>query len=516
MLQKTHDFCKAFVSKLSTWLKDKRSKAAFITTGVCSIFAYLYYLNNLIHNNDMISCTPKGVGESIRSGRWGLYLLSEAVEKHWGGHFNLPAFNVLLALVIIGFTAALLIRVLDIRRIGLCVCISAITVTIPAFATVMFFAYNVQYYALSIFFMVLAAYLLKKKGLLNFGIGALSACFSLGIYQAYLPFFAVLLLLLLISKCLQEESTPKELILTGCKYLGAMVVSYILYSLILRLMLANLHLELSDYQSINTMGALRLSGIKKAVLDVLRLPFTTNYYGFSATRVTRFAIAVSFLCIGFAVLGLKKIGLPKFFLLLGFLSMLLVAVNSTHILSADSVLYTRMTLGLIGIFYLPIVLLEKISFRKTALRGVLLLILIPTLLLCSANYAWQSNGNYLSVQYGNLKAENYYVTMFTRIRSAEGYNDDLPIVYVGKTISDKALQDNWNQPPFKYTAIMGSKAQLNQYSRNNFIMNYLGYSWRSITETEAEKYEDLISDMACYPDDGSIVATEDLVIIRLE
>ena len=464
----------------------------------------------------MILCTPWGIGESIRSGRWGLFVLAQSVELLWGGHFNLPGFNVLLSLIIMGITAALLVHVLEIRKTSLCICVSAITVTIPAFATLMFFAYNVQYYALAIFLMVAAVYFLKKRGLLCFFAGAFCGCLSLSIYQAYLPFVAVLLLLTLIPKCLDHNTTPKEILLTAVKYGCALVVAYVLYTIFLHLLLAIFSMELSNYQSINTMGTFHPDGIWKAIRDVLLLPVSKFYYGFTSTPIICGGIAVCYLCVVVSIFGGKKLPLWKAVLFGLLLVLLMISANATHILAGDSVLYTRMTLGLIAVFYLPIVLLEQISFRKENLRSLLLTVLVATVLLCSANYAWQSNGNYMTVQYGNLKAENYYVTLFTRIRSAEGYREELPIVYVGKNITDDALYDNWLQTPFKYTAIMGVEAQLNQYSRDSYIKNYLGYTWRQITDEEAQKYEDQISEMRCYPDDGSIIVTEDMVLVRLE
>lgn len=516
MIEKAQRMYQNGIHRLLAFLKDRRSKAAFITVGVCSLFAYLYYINNLIHNNDMISCTPWGVGASITSGRWGLFLLAQAVDRLWGGHYNLPAYNVLLSLFIMAFAVALLIRVLNIRRTSLCVCISAITVTVPAYATIMFFAYTVQYFTLAILLMVAAAYFIRKKGLLTFAAGALCGCLSLSIYQAYLPFFAVLLLLCLISRCLEAETTVKEILLTAVRYGAALVASYVLYSLFLRILLAVLHLQLSSYQGINTMGTIHFSGIVKAIKEAILLPLYPNYYGFSSTIVIRGGIVVSFLCVAGALMGSKKLPLWKGVFLAIFLVALLIAANATHVLAGDSALYTRMTLGLIGIFYLPVVLLDQVAFRKVGTKSVLVGLLVLTLLLCSANYAWQSNGNYLLVQYSNEKAENFYVTMFTRIRSAKGYKDELPIVYVGQNINDHAMVENWILPPFRYGASTSTKAQLNQYSRDSFIRNYLGYTWRQITEEEARRYADVIANLQCYPDDGAIVVMEDMVIIRLE
>ena len=503
-------------NRLLSFLKDKRSKIAFLTVGICSIFAYLYYITNLISNNDMISCTPLGIGESIRSGRWGLFLLSEAVDRLWGGHYNVPAFNVMLALILTSLSAALLIRVLELRKTSLCVCLSALTATVPALASTMFFAYSVQYYTLAILLTVTAAWLVGKKGLPSY-LGAVACgCFSLSIYQAYLPFFGVLLLLGLILRCYRQEESPKALLLNAFKYLSVLILSYLCYSLILKLLLRVLGLSLSDYQGINTMGTVHLSGIARALKDVLLLPLRPGYYGFNATVVICLGIGLSYLCVAVTLLWGKRLPLGKGLLLGLFLLCLLVCVNATHILAGDSVLYTRMTLGLVGIFFLPLVLLEHVPFRKEDRKALASGILVTVLLLCCANYAWQSNGNYLSVEYSNRKAENYFSSMFTRIRSAEGYKQELPIVYVGQTISDKAYVDNWILPPFTYTGRMGAKAQLNQYSRNNFIRNYLGLEWRKITEAEAQKYADLIGDLECYPNDHSIAVTEDFVLIRLE
>ncbi len=502
--------------RLCGFLTAPQSKTAFLTTGVCSVLAYLYYLGNLISNNDMISVTPYGGGASITSGRWGLLLLTQAVDRLWGGHYNVPAFNILLALCLVALCSALLVRVLELRKPSLCIALSAITATAPALGSTMFFAYSVQYYTLAILLTVVAVYCLKKKGFLPFCTAVLCGCFSLGIYQAYLPFFAVLLLLDLIRRSLQSENTAKALLLQGCKYLLALVLSYVAYSLVLKLLLALMGQELSGYQGINTMGTVHLSGILRAVKDVLLLPVRKGYYGFNSTPVICFGIGVCYLCsMGMIVSG-KKLPLWNALLLGIFLILLGVAINSTHILAGDSVLYTRMTLGLIGIFYLPLVLAEHPDFRREGLRRLFAPVLVAVLLLCSANYAWQSNGNYMSVEYSNRKAENYFASMFTRIRSVEGYKDELPIVYVGQNIQDSAYVDNWLDTPFTYTGRMGAKAQLNQYSRDNFIRNYLGFEWRRITPEEEATYTDLISQMPAYPDTGSITVTPTMILVRLE
>ncbi len=507
---------KKLLPQLRSFLCDKRSRSAFITAALCSVAAYLYYMTNLISNNDMIACTPYGGGTTLTSGRWALMLLTKLMDRLWGGHYNVPTFNVLLALGEMALTSALLIRCLDLKRTVSCVCLTAVTMTIPAFASAVFFSYSIQYYGLAIALMAVSGWLLGKKGLLPFLAAVGAGAVSLGIYQAYLPFLATLLLLCLIRQCKDPNLPTKEILKNGCKYALALIAAYGTYYLILRVILALSGSSLSGYQSIDTMGNLYFPGLWTAWKEFFLLPFRQPYFGFNATTVISIGILccylVSLLCLLFSRRSTWSRGL----LTALFLLCLPFAANATHFLAADSVQYTRMFLGLIGIFYLPIVLTEHTDFSKEKLRPLLSATLAAVLLLCSANYAWQSNGNYMSVAYSNRKAENYFNSMFTRIRSTEGFRQELPIVHIGSRISEEAMKDNWILPPFAYTARMGALSQLNQYSRDQIILNYLGYSWRPITPQEADANAALIRDMTCYPDAGSILITEDLILVKLE
>ena len=138
------------------------------------------------------------------------------------------------------------------------------------------------------------------------------------------------------------------------------------------------------------------------------------------------------------------------------------------------------------------------------------------LVLSAVNYAWQSNGNYQSVYYSNRKAENYFTTLSTRVKSLGGYRVDMDVVFIGDSFSDESYSDNWLETPFLYRGRTGAVAQLNQYSRAQFVANYLGYSFRAVTEEEAALYAEEIGAMACYPDSGSLLIVDDLVLVRLE
>lgn len=397
------------------FFRDTRSRACFLGTALFGLLSYLYLFTNLVNNNDMIVCTPWGYGTGLSSGRWMLYLLGETVDGLWG-LWNVPIFNGILALALLALASAILARVLELQNSKLCFCLAAITVSVPPIASMMFFAFTIHYYMLALLLMVCAAYLLKRS-LLRFAAAVVLIACATGIYQAYLPFLAALLL---------------------C-----------------------------------------------------------------------FGLSASFLL-------LHRHEKKKTLLLCLFLLLLPLAANAIEVIAPESDLYTRMTLGLISVFYLPLLLAEQVRLSRVGIRRLLSAALTALLIVIALNYAWQNNGNYLATAYANEKAENYFTTMLTRARSLEGYRGDMQVVFVGKTISDDALLDNWNETPFNYSAQTSAKEQINQYSRSMLIMNYLGYYCREITPEEEARYAGVIAQMETYPNDGSLCIADNLVLIRLE
>lgn len=491
------------------FLGEERSRMCYYATALFGLLAYAYLFFNHVNNNDMISCIPYGYGSGLSSGRWMLHILNLLADKIWGS-YPVPLFNGLLSLVFLALTSAVLVRVLELRGKWQAFALAAITATAAPIGSIFFFLFTTHFYMLALLCMALAAWLLKKHSVWNFSAGVFLAACSLGIYQAYFPLFSVLLLLELLQSCLKEKLPYKALLLQGLKYVAALAISYLLYYLILQGFLLLLSGQVSDYQGIDTMGSISLDSIPQAYYHFFGL-FTHNYVGFNATLLLRGGLLI--------LLALSLWGLLCFwrqanrksavFATLIFLLMPLAA-NAFLVIAPQSTIYTRMTMGLIGIFYLPLILVKPLP-KKLRVNAVVCLLV----LLCAVNYAWQSNGNYMWVSYANEKTANYFTTMFTRIKSAEGYREDMEVVFVGTEIEDQSYQDNWYGTPFLYGGRTGALMQINQYSRANFILNYLGYSYREIYPEEVERYGEIITAMEAYPNDGAIVIVEDRVFVKL-
>ena len=490
------------------FLRHEQTRMCFYATGIFGLIAYLYLLVNQINNNDMIAVMPFGWGCGITSGRWMLHYLNLLTNYLWGS-YNIPIFNGLLSILLLALTSAVLVRVLEIQNKWSAFALAAITATIAPIGSILFFLFTSHFYMLALLGMALSAWLLKKKGALSFAFAVVLAGCSLGIYQAYFPFLAVTLLLELLRQSICEAK-PRKVLTSALKYAAALILSYVFYYLVLQFLSAALSQTVSDYQGMSSMGSVGLSSIPKAYYHFFFL-FTHNYAGFNATGVIRVVILLALVCSALMVAVLwRRNKISGLFATIIFL-LLPLAANAFLVIAPKSVMYTRMTMGLIALFYCPVVLAERFEKGK-AIR----VFICALLLLSSLNYAWQSNGNYMWVSYANEKASNYFTTLYTRAKSLDGYNEKMQIVFVGETFQDESYHDNFYGTPFLYGGTTGALGQINQYSRNSFIRNYLGYSHRQITPQERERYADLIAQMDSYPNDGSLIIVDDLVLVKLE
>lgn len=503
--------------RLYGFLQSRQTRMCLIATAIFGTLSYLYLFVNNINNNDMIACLPEGCGTGIASGRWGLCILGGLAKRIWGV-YNVPVFNGLIALIFLAFTSAVLVRVFELRNEWLCFSLAAITATFAPIGAMMLFRFTVHFYSVAIALMAVAAYLLKKRHWAAFLGASLLAAGSLGIYQAFFPFLAAVLLLTLLGNCLKRETTGKEILFDALRALAALVLSYLIYTLILKLFLVVLHTSLDSYQGIDQMGSLKglPQNLITAYLRFFSLPFAivcgTNY-----TLFVRIAILLLLVfSAGSLLLFWRERKVGKLLLAGAFLLLLPVAANSIMLLSGNSTIYTRMCYGLIAVFYLPLLLSQQLSFRKPAWKKAAGIIASLLVLLSSTNYAWQNNGNYQAVYYANRKTENYFSTMFTRIRSLDGYRDDMRIVLVGQTITDEKYYDNYYGTPFNYGARTSASEQINQYSRLDFLANYFGISIHNADEDEVLQYAEELAGMPGYPDSGCMQIIDDTVFVVLE
>ncbi len=501
-------------------------KYTFLSSCLTGFICYLYFIANNLDNYDSIINKPSGYGSGISSGRWFLSVLGIIFDKIW--HYNSSSFNCILAIILLGFINVLLVCIFKIKNKCICILLSAITIVFPPIADTMFFAFTIHYYMIAILLGLAGVYFIQNINRVNsifikiFLIilsGTLYAC-SLGIYQAYYPFIAVVLILSLIINCLEKEEDWRRVLEKAVYYFASLLSGYVIYRIILKLCLYILKKELTDYKGINNMGYIDLKQFPKLVYNTYSsymMLFKENFISINANILAKLIIFLIFLCVLFLVFfAYRNCDKLKFMELCIFIAILPLASNSIIIMVPDSDIRTMMSLGTISVFYLPLIFLEKGNLGKTSITENLSgRIFVFVFILAILNYIWLSNVNYNALYYANKKTENYFERLYCRIESVEGYNENMSVIFVGKTITDAAYSENWTGMQY-YGGNYVSKEQINLYSRNKFILNYLGRDYLDITEEQYEQYKAEIDQMDKYPNDKSIKVIDGNVFVKLE
>ncbi len=521
----------------ATFYTEDQFKWSFIPAILFGLFSHLYVFTNMINNHDNI-VMKNGYGGGIRSGRWFLSILGDFIGYVWG-NYNVYLFIGMAALVLLAFSSYLILKIFDIRSRRFCLLFSALFVSFPAAANMFLYMFTAFYYAVAIALAVASVYCVERY---KYGwmLAVLLATLSMGIYQAYIGMTMSLYLVLLIKEGFQPVGF-KVIFKKALRYLGIILVTALLYVLCLKLSLSVTGLELYDYQGIDSMGAFHGRSTFAVLWETYRLFFaffSGDYCGLCLTRVTRFSLV--FVCLTSVVLLLFFIQHKRenFFVKnkgIGLLFILLfpLVINSVYFMSYGSYMHTMMIYSFVFVYLLPIVLLsvgedgkdkplEGEDFSSDTKENVDIKgrryakkIMAMILIVVSLNYAYQSNGNYVSLHAKNIQLEHYLSSIITAAKSVEGFEPDLKWAILGK-IEDPMFPGNyWMDSPFKY---YGNTYYMHQsYSYCHFIYELLGYNLNMMkyAEREALLEQKEIQDMPNYPADGSIQIRDGVVIIKM-
>lgn len=513
--------------EIYNFIKNKQIQWCFLSSVFFGILTYTYFFASNLFNPDSISNTPSGYGAGLTSGRWLLWLLGEFIGKVWG-RFNVPMFNGIISILILSVTSCIIVNILEIKNKWLSACLGAITIVFPSIASTMFYSFTVGYYSLAIFFVIFGILLIKKINYIGLIFASVLFSFSLGIYQAYYPLCLSVIILLLIKMCLDEKYGYKEIIIYGIKFIVAIIMGYILYRVTLQTLLNINNMGLTNYQGISDMGKIDLALIPRQILSIyssiVKLPIR-EYGSINITLVIRMSILLLYIVTFISLVINLRNGVSgdykiiKRVLLCLLVLVLPIAINFIIIMVPNGGIHVLMQIGFVCIFYFAIIMVDSLPkdyLYRYNIRNKMLNLTIGVMLISVMNYVWLANGNFQLSYYVNRQMENYYSTLFTRIKSVEKYSQDMEICFVGENIDDKTFKNiRWEDNPFKF---IGGVLPLNSYSRKATIENYFGYSFTMVKKDSDEyiKYKNYIDEMDRYPNYNSIKVIDDKVFVRFE
>lgn len=462
------------------------------------------------------------VGCTYESGRWMLGILDSICRKIFGSVvYSSPLFNGVFTILFIALINIILVDLFEIKNKFINIGLNGVMVVFPAITGIMGYVFTAPYYYFGTLLGILGIWLIFKfKKWYYIIIGILLMACSVGVYQSNIPVLIGVSLLLLI-KMFYDDSTIT--ITKQFKIIGQFIVTcigfMIIYFAINSLMLKIKGIQLLDYKGISSFGQTSIIGYLKRIIiaykefinptnDVL-----SNMYPYSIEKFYKISILIT--TIFTIYLFIKNFSKR---VINGIIWMILVlagplAANFIYVMCEISTIHSLMMYGQVVYFIYFAWVIDKFEIKFEKANKIIKFASI--LLLLGINILWVRFDNicYLKAEFMQQRAINYFTTLITEIKSTEGYTDEMPVVYINEF--NKTEESLTYNPQFSGINILPYRGDtlINNYNWRNFMKMWCGYSPNVIEQKNFIDLEE-IDNIPCYPDDGSIVIIDDVIVVK--
>lgn len=509
------------LKKLNNQIKP-RWRTAFFSAFLMGLLVHTPMLLSDIPNHDGLSSMYFDQN-MITSGRWFL-----TVACGFSSYYTIPWVIGLLALFFLACTSVVLTELLELKENLSVILVGGLLVVFPAIASTFAYVFTMDGYMLALFLAVLAV-LFTKKYRYGFLAGAVCLAFSVGTYQAYLPFAILLSIYCILVKIIDGKDT-KEKIKSGLNYLYMGVLGMALYYIILQILLKIQGKELASYQGISGMSG---EGAKGQGILVTLVSMYQDFLSFTLKGNVLFqnVFSASALIVLVLVTAVTLIGLcyrrkwwksPVFFgiiLLLG--AGLPLATNIILLISPDVTYHLLMRYQWILYPILMIAFVERYGFwESTAKAGKAaswaICLSAFVLVFC---YAITDNIGYSNLQKRYEKTYAYCVRLLDRIEQTEGYYQGIPIAIVGVVgYVPYPETDITGDVTSGMIGISGDTLLYTSSNYQEFMKNYLGatLNFLSPEETKDIYYSDEYIAMESFPGETSVKIIDGVLCVKTE
>lgn len=524
-----------FINELEKYIKrevgklSKQQKNAFITTFIVGLIAHGYIIFNRISYHDNSACLFS-LGGTYESGRWMLGIIYD-LQMMTTKLFSVPVFNALLSILFVAIAAMILIDLFDIKSDILTIYIASIMVAYPVITAIFSYMFTSWVYLLGMLFSVIsAAILVKRQGIKEYIFSAVMLGCSLGFYQA---FFSVTIVIYLISLTLSVINSKINNVLdyvkTGLIYLSNLISGLLVWAVVRKISFVVKGINAVDYKGMNE--SYELSKLPSKLLLAYSEFFHFRQEKINSLLYLRvFTAAIVIIAIIQLIVLLFKSKNSMQTKLISFIGILLLplGMNVVYVLSTSDeyLIDTLMMYGNVFVLLIPILLinshqeinitqgiLKKCVFIYTGIQSICLLVLL-------IGYIYMDNAAYFKADLTEQAAVAWCTELVANIKGAEGFKDDIEIVFVGWDNLDDgtfAKVDNMDQlEAIKLAKYPDYQTILKAASNMYFLKEHIAFGNELVIiddGTLANNHD--IIEMPTYPNDGSIRLYNNKMIVKL-
>ncbi|MEG2021696.1 MAG: glucosyltransferase domain-containing protein, partial [Oscillospiraceae bacterium] len=338
-------------------------KHAFISAFTLGMLTHMFIYTNLAFLHDSVEIFNDSPMSYV-GGRWAVPLFLK-----FNQNLFMPWTIGVLTCIAFSITVLCIVGLFDVKNPVTIWLLSAVIVTHPTVIAYHGFLSSAFAYGMSMAlsaFCVFIAVKCKNK-IISFILGVLILALSIGTYQAYLCFAAVLMLLYLIYIALEQDTTFKQVFLIAVRLLLLLISGIVVYYVISKGVLKYNNANWQGYRGIgaypmNTMH-LFLGQIKDTWMLSVRSWFKVNEMGGYATgaviALQKLLFVSAFVLMAAIVIVEKVYRKPlKLIMIISLLLMVPFAASSIYMLERSELPHLLMRFGMIAPFIFAVILLE--------------------------------------------------------------------------------------------------------------------------------------------------------------
>ena len=463
-----------------------------------------------------------GNSREISLGRFGIHIFDTLRN-----YINWPSAELLMTLLILAFIHYTVLKIFDIKSgLSKCICGVIIYFSFSINALVTYF-YCIDAYVFSYLICVIAAYFLAKKtGKIYFGSSVLLLAFSLSLYQAYF-FCAVTLCLIYMISILPNVVNRRKYVLHGLKMISALFLGAGLYLLLAKYAVPLFtSIPLASNRGFNEMGSIAISSmpelLKKCFLAFYNYnfasSFTSNNWMFKGI-IRLFIYSITF------IVWMIKIyhshddyhylvyGLVEFLLLPIAMFGITVTASKVNIYGSTGFL---MTPAAAYALFIPAIILDKYSNSICSIILRVSLVYLSVLSVITTTVFQYCL--YLNYQKGSAFA----LDLLSSVNKIQNYDS----IFISGTLLKNECYTKASEKQY-YSIVKGTVAEYAiTWNDPTAIENGWMHFFQTFTNSELifriddpigfyNDNQEMIKSMTCYPDSGSILLIEDVLVIKL-
>ncbi len=497
-------------------------RLTYLTAVVLGLLTHLYmFTNKFTNHDDLNQMFYADYGKA--SGRW---LLPSLLRLD--GNISMPWLIGVLSILCLAGVPCVVVALLRIRRPLGCVATAALLVTFPGVAATFGFMFSADAYCVSLLLAALGAYLAVRRGWLGSLLGAAAITLSLGIYQAYFPVAAALMVGALLFETLDGTASLRALVGKGLRLVLTLAGALLAYLVVVQLTTRDS--GLTDYEGISDMGRISLGELPRLVaLSYWKYVafFLRDDWNCHAAVLGKAFLLTALVSLALGVLLLQRRGLGggKTVLALCLGGLYPLAAALIYVMVPKGYVHIHMLYGMVLLLVAPLALMEyagpQLQDRggTRAFHAIASWVILLTLFLTAYSYGVTDNNAYLKADLGMRQCAAYSNRLLERVEAAQGYEPGMPVVLVGSTTREAGLSPTPELDTADLVGIFDMGDLRSFFTYRHFLRYYLGFSQPVYTGESplAQRFAatQQVQAMPLYPQEGSVEVLDGAVVVKL-